>query len=680
MNNTRPETVNSKRDMMTTRIKELSSTAPLGTSLKDKDLIIAELKNISKQLSNDNASLLLEKDNYKERVAQLEDKVGTLSETLKNSDETVKAYENYKFVPDSVDYHGLQESIAQIEKDIVKFEIMTGDPVPRNTTISRLPASTEGKVQALVEMKFQRLEDLIFVLKKRILKLEENEVMAEVIEKYGNVSYMVSENERLKSEVSQLLAREERFKTQPLVVRRKLEDMDTLQMRVFILALQNELVAANRLISAYNLKENPTLGLLVRPPPDISPMDVGSNVNELLRAASTTDRVGGYAAAATRDAEMDAVRRVLAAKEEELLTTSFQVDVLTRELQAAKEALTAALNLNGTATGIDAKKIKMKTVTATNADLLDQVAELRAVIASRDSTIQLLEETHGSVLQRLEDGQSENLALSATILKLTRRGEEKDAVVEAQKKCVEALRSVAYSLTDALFERVLPVGERQQLLEFFHRDVIFRYFTYSQAAIRLQSWWRGTKTRQALQTGTQPYPSPFPTSIPGSALASPFSPTAGQRVAAADRHTAIADLFAGHESIFAYQPEEIKLQAFLPPMQCLNYVIEAGESDAQRLSSAPILLRAARLEVLHQLRPQILAELHAFEEEFRQQILSLSLGVSAVCQKGTRVGLTQTEIIKVPRKHKDSAVLVNDACFGSNEPEAAAPPKGGKKK
>jgi hypothetical protein len=146
----------------------------------------------------------------------------------------------------------LSSSIQQLEAVIrdtdPKFDI---SPTPRFYACH--------PVQHLVSLKFKRLEELVFVLRKKIVDAQTYGALASVVDEHGSVDAMKKRMVQLETENARLKQRELRFQRSELLRRRPLVEMEPSFMRCLIVALQNELAAATDQLSVLHAPSEPLL-------------------------------------------------------------------------------------------------------------------------------------------------------------------------------------------------------------------------------------------------------------------------------------------------------------------------------------------------------------------------------------------------------------------------------------
>jgi regulator of replication initiation timing len=123
------------------------------------------------------------------------------------------------------------------------------------------------RIFELVNSKFRALDDLVYVLKKRILSLETNEELADAVKQFGNVGELLEDNKRLRVENQKLRAREQRFLADPLLRRRQLNTMSREQLQTLIICLQNELSASRNVLERHTVKQVAQVSMLSQTTP-----------------------------------------------------------------------------------------------------------------------------------------------------------------------------------------------------------------------------------------------------------------------------------------------------------------------------------------------------------------------------------------------------------------------------
>jgi len=128
---------------------------------------------------------------------------------------------------------------------------------------------TEGlKTHTLLQEKLRALEQLVFVLRKRVLVFESNQELVDMMDKYGSVQDLLQQMEQLQDENSKLRLRELEFARDPLIRRRVCSSGQPTVTAALLLALQNELQAASAVIEVS--RSFPCQSLLRMQPPSVA--------------------------------------------------------------------------------------------------------------------------------------------------------------------------------------------------------------------------------------------------------------------------------------------------------------------------------------------------------------------------------------------------------------------------
>ncbi len=138
-----------------------------------------------------------------------------------------------------------------------------GTPVPPGPAGT---AVTFHDRQNLVFLKFKRLEQLIYCLRRRLSLIELHGQRTDVINQYGSVDNLLTLNKQLTTENDKLRRRELRFVHHPLLKRRALAHASTPLVHGLVIALQNELTACEQVTN--ELDSVPSSFVAAVPPPD----------------------------------------------------------------------------------------------------------------------------------------------------------------------------------------------------------------------------------------------------------------------------------------------------------------------------------------------------------------------------------------------------------------------------
>jgi hypothetical protein len=98
-------------------------------------------------------------------------------------------------------------------------------------------------LEGLINLKFRRLEDLIYGLRRQLLADREVvECVPFVVEKFGSVRNLIAKYDEALNTIERLKVREFKYSTNELIKRRQLGKCDLPTLHLLIVALQNELI------------------------------------------------------------------------------------------------------------------------------------------------------------------------------------------------------------------------------------------------------------------------------------------------------------------------------------------------------------------------------------------------------------------------------------------------------
>eukprot|EP01083_Nonionella_stella_P096765 272089_1 len=183
----------------------------------------------------------------------------------------------------SLDIDDLRKSIEEIERDIAKTDSMYA-----MEESSKLFPEIPNPWQRAITIKFSRLNELIFLQKKRLLTFLENESLAAAVEKFGSIANLMDLHETTKKENDILRQREKRFLRDSLLRRRKLNECSPQFLQCLVKALQNELSSAQNVFRFLEEDQQSTLSLIERYSQD---SEVGEKLFRRSRRTSLSEQL-----------------------------------------------------------------------------------------------------------------------------------------------------------------------------------------------------------------------------------------------------------------------------------------------------------------------------------------------------------------------------------------------------
>eukprot|EP00163_Fabomonas_tropica_P020132 TRINITY_DN353_c0_g2_i5.p1 TRINITY_DN353_c0_g2~~TRINITY_DN353_c0_g2_i5.p1 ORF type:complete len:859 (+),score=275.40 TRINITY_DN353_c0_g2_i5:577-3153(+) len=505
---------------MAERLKRITANDQDASAIKDKTKLIAELKDICRFLQVENNQLSEQVADLKDTLERSELDKRHVESKLEKTKNALKVHESKQVTLDTT-VAELEAGIRHIEEDIRRFD---GENILGAKTKTIVAISEEGKVRQATELKLKRLEELVYVLKKRITNYEENASLADVISNHGTLPDLLQNNAILEKENKLLRLREQRFAHAPLLRRRRLMECSPAYLRLLVVALQNELAVSRRLIDKYGFESNPSLKLLtippVQPPEDVDLVDIDRMYEQRTLSvfgeqfapaddAALAQR-GQEEEAGTQESEDEArqqhsLAQRLSVFEHANVTLQAQVERLNSQLKQQREVRTSRedilVELIGGKRGSEfsSKEKRIAELQLKNEEIVEHEADLLEVIAEKDKTISLQEEVASELTETKEELLDENLALSERVLSLKKANDQLIVNDADRGRKFHALYLLCQSLTQALVEQLkLPQRRTRATVQYMFADLLRVYSKLTWAAVRLQCAWRGFKARKAL--------------------------------------------------------------------------------------------------------------------------------------------------------------------------------------
>ena len=133
----------------------------------------------------------------------------------------------------------LIQDIQQIEEDAKRY-VHLSEPWLLQEILDN---NDDEKIEELVNLKFRRLEDLIYALRRQILQDQDIiSVLPIINSKFGSVRNLLNKYEEALSIIDKLKIREFKVANDELTKRRSLGSYDVQSLHTLIIALQNELI------------------------------------------------------------------------------------------------------------------------------------------------------------------------------------------------------------------------------------------------------------------------------------------------------------------------------------------------------------------------------------------------------------------------------------------------------
>lgn len=459
--------------------------------------------------------------------------------------EFVKYGASETLMPDMASTDIIQDSVKQLEADILHLE--TNQPSSQRRAPPMKNAKSlgpQGFYIHLLHTKFERMEELIVLLKKRVHKLEEvDHGRKKLMDDYGGLSELLEKARVLEHQNEILKQREKRFFADNLLRRRKLMECNADFLRVMVVSLQSELAASRRVIESFNLENNRSLKFLVQPPirqPLLTEYrrleDMGAEPSFLEMPIVDSQVPMAPSALQQLRQENWALSQKLNGVEHANLALQSQVTMLEQELKIVQRAEVVVLS------DTDAKGRKVEELTRINNQLVAEIKQCQKELLQKNEIMGYQTDVIRDLTDQKAQVDLQLVHLSQQQLATFQRMEHLSDRIARQQECCRSFYYLCVSLIHAQMEKFLKDGgrrlsgaEARHLTDLAYRDMMRIYLLSSRAAVTLQSWFRAWRTRKSLgisqsrkvslAAGAVPRPSADPTSVADASPSEDFFPT-----------------------------------------------------------------------------------------------------------------------------------------------------------
>ncbi|KNC46100.1 uncharacterized protein AMSG_00217 [Thecamonas trahens ATCC 50062] len=593
---------------------------------RERQKFVKDLQGLCRGYRDVNGELLDSVADLQARLTMMEAREKTLRAELKAQHKVTSMYEQFSFVPVSLSADKLQGDVEAIENDIRVNELVTDEP--QNLMAPSLPADDNGRKWMLMELKFERLEQLIVVLKKKLLRFEANEHLARVVEEYGDLPHIIRDNNRLKQENTKLRSREQRFACDPLL-NRYFGESDETFLRVLTMALQNELAAHRALVAKHNLAANPSLALLVRPPtelPDPTTLaDLDTWLQDPLLRNDFGDELKAWREANIGGSPPSQVSPANAlALLQELNRVKETNDLLTAQVARLEDERRLSANVGLMREYCDAefahplKGLAKKQFQDINEKLLAELKSVNSQFAQAEATLAMQSGILATMSSEKQTLMEENVIIGKRVLALLNQNKELHKRMEKTSQLCHSLYLANLSTIQGVLASKLPESQIETFVHFFHRDILLTYLTMYNAAVRIQSWYRGVKVRVFLAR-RYAFVARACLRFKRRPVRRPQLPELSSSVASLDSDQMMpsASAVSGGSNhvtgLVAAEYDEGPLPTFLPVLHTLSRIVLHVDADIRTVLQIKSVLAICKLEIQEKLRPTMELELHRWQ-------------------------------------------------------------------
>ncbi|KAG2389543.1 hypothetical protein C9374_014103 [Naegleria lovaniensis] len=631
-------------------------------------------------LLRENLSYTSEIDNLKSQILEKDRKI----EEFHKKYESTNDHDLVKHQPSENDLKHLEESVSKLEDDIYHHDPILYKEIMEKTeeeellhnltnaegskeffntkdSIPRLPAvirNAEAKRNATrrgitpyeemdhaqkytqcLQYKMRLLENLIFVLKKKIQRYEQSDSeVKQLVKQWGSLPELLRENEAMKKELNFYNWVTQRFDTELLLKHKYLYLDDVYMLRSVIFALQNELFVAQQGLAKYNDVENKLLKIMT-----------------------------------TKSAEKNASKHFSL---EYLMTDLFMTEKQKYEYEKKKEAKRMVAEENNKSIVKDEDqepsvmdlRNKIRTLEHENKFLSNQLGRLEQQVTDLTSAMELLnEEVTGERKVEIKERETMIRKLTSRIDHLNKATTDREVYFLFQQNLVQELTDkrdklfaenaltneklintrnevveltqklrhqanglqVMYQITSSLLFYFIKTTTGKEIdsnlspknnVKIMFQDVFTSYIFKMNASVKLQSWFRGILTRK--------------------------------RLLKSQKHSNFVSRMLKKRKFIAFNHEREKaLRSEEPPLfsvfgDFLKVISSFSNESSDMLKQTEGIIQAFKEEITERFKSKIEQELASFKEEQLQYSEQLMAALKAVVLKPKGERSCQTETIQ----------------------------------
>eukprot|EP00817_Percolomonadidae_sp_ATCC50343_P001321 CAMPEP_0117430216 /NCGR_PEP_ID=MMETSP0758-20121206/9745_1 /TAXON_ID=63605 /ORGANISM="Percolomonas cosmopolitus, Strain AE-1 (ATCC 50343)" /LENGTH=487 /DNA_ID=CAMNT_0005217993 /DNA_START=209 /DNA_END=1669 /DNA_ORIENTATION=- len=466
-------------------------------SVKSKH--VDDLFQIACFLADDNAKL-------SSRVASLEETNELQSqrihhfETMEKSDHDLMVAE-----PSRDDYNKLKDSVGALEKEINAFQALHCKELFEKASLtSTTPPTSNNPYMTLLSKKLCLLEDFTVTLKKQIHILEQADADVARLNHHGSVASLLSENNRLVESSNLFEWSKKRY--DPLYVLRHahLSSNDVPFLKAVVFALQRELRAAMDVMHYYNFELNSSLKLSMtvsQEPlsyrfdahPEYESLEFLMNECFVTNDSYVPLSDEGFVSRTASEGEAIAAEEPASLLKQRLYAAEVKNKLLKEQVVRLSEELKEKARcfelLESQYASKNVSRFALKQIETSARRVLQQIQHINQRTSERENAYVFQMEHALSLDARVR-------AQHYQISKLT----ERLLLERAQTKKLRSQLSCSHRASQSLFRVATSLAASQSPLPLssLYQATFASYSRMLFAVIRIQSWFRGFKTRREL--------------------------------------------------------------------------------------------------------------------------------------------------------------------------------------
>lgn len=598
-----------------------------------------DLFQISHFLIREQAQLIHQVDDLKRENSLLSQKVQNFEQMHKSDHDLVVSH------PSQDDLKQLKESVKVLRKEIAEYsqshmkEIVEQLNSESNSKQSdkRLEHSPlrDNEYITLLHQKFELLEDFIIGLKKKIHSLEQvDEDVKKLGQDFGDVSNLIQENESLRADRHVLQWMKKRFDHEQLLKLEHTKSTDVKFLQSLTFALQRELVHCRETLRFYNFEENSSLKLAITL--ENGPLQFHSHENaeystlrslmnslfsdtDISPSKSTQNNDNTQLYYTETKAFVDRNTNEILKQENEYLHE--QVKRHVSELEETRKLLSL---LESQYKGESNSRFELKEIEITARRMMEQLHKVNSTVTSRENAFVSQQKIVDQINEDRMKKDKEIASLTEKLLQSTLQQKNLRSKLHASHNSISSLFTLSNSLIHLFVEdentrkRLFGSASSDQshhienIISFLYRDLYHVFIQSTQAAVKIQSLWRGVQTRRKLLKNGH-----YNIIIknPNKKRPESLDPLIKQRVLVSSEA-----LDASNKLQLSIQSKDLEnnLNRNLEVVRMLQQVILISDSDTKKLSEIRNQLTLIKGILMNEFKSQVIEELNTFKDYFQK--------------------------------------------------------------
>lgn len=438
------------------------------TATNQKHDIINQLGNLLLQQINQTEIFQNDVHHLEARNQELENELLSQKSSIEKIQRNTARVTKLRHLKSLRSDENLIQDIRAIESDTSKYVHLSEPWLLQNILDDN---NNEDKMEELINLKFRRLEDLIYALRRQILQDQDIvSILPLINERFGSVRNLLTKYDDALQSINKLKVREFKISSDELTKRRPLASYDTQSLHILIVALQNELIEC---------KQQLRKSMLMIKPNQIDDNNNSNNCDNLDTKKCDSNNDNG------NDIDLASRFNVLEA-EHSTLMKDFE------QLKKDNELLKSEINLetdvlkSGLFTIDDKLKNKLVEVNARIAEYYEKLEKMQITIDLQQKLVNQFQKEKSLYLRQ-------KMTLTKQVEDMKEKVSNSEAKVRTTNRKLESLRGVARIMTEN------TLAKRQDYKRTFDQiETLFfkAYERYDSAALLIQRSWRKMRNSQ----------------------------------------------------------------------------------------------------------------------------------------------------------------------------------------